>query len=282
MRKDFSKLLTEQPRYGSDRSFREARHSKKFKSFEEGGREGMRFRYNPYYDERKFFGEFLAPLERYLKKQAGRKWDDVYGEIRKNFDVRKVTNQHIFEHIYDFIEVKNLFYEDGVLYVRNAARPSEPLSVACQWKYAPDLYVDPKDGIIKATKRRPKAAEVYEPTYIKISQYEDLVKVDGNWFVFTWEPCDTELLCVRTKPNGEKVYAKRRHVDMFTGLEVSFDTVYVLSHTSKALNELKGLNYSAAKHRPGFYRAKKRTASSKEIKKFVKDKNEHSQIVKQR
>ncbi|MCA9611429.1 MAG: hypothetical protein H6721_23170 [Sandaracinus sp.] len=46
------------------------------------------------------FYDKLAPVERWLRAQVGRPWDDVRAEIAERFDVRSLAGQHIvFDHL---------------------------------------------------------------------------------------------------------------------------------------------------------------------------------------
>ncbi|MCB9599708.1 MAG: hypothetical protein H6722_05235 [Sandaracinus sp.] len=48
----------------------------------------------------KGFYDKLAPVERWLRAQVGRPWDDVRSEIAARFDVRSLAGQHIvFDHL---------------------------------------------------------------------------------------------------------------------------------------------------------------------------------------
>lgn len=104
MRKDFNKLLCEHERHGSDRSYHEVRHSKKFAN-DEARRESMKKRHTVLHN-RKEFGENLSPLYRFIKKSVGRKWNDVYSELCQTFDMRSVINQHIMFHLEQWVEIE--------------------------------------------------------------------------------------------------------------------------------------------------------------------------------
>lgn len=45
------------------------------------------------------FADKLHPILRWLDKQVGRRWDDVYSEICKKFDRRTLFGRHIIDHI---------------------------------------------------------------------------------------------------------------------------------------------------------------------------------------
>lgn len=124
MRKDLQKLLCEQERRGSGRSYKEKRRSKEFNetAFDpefSAGREGMKVRYvRGYGEDMKDFSENFNPLWGIIRKNTGRKWDDVYSELCQVFDMRNHVNAHILVHLWDFVETKAFIGEDGKVWVR--------------------------------------------------------------------------------------------------------------------------------------------------------------------
>ena len=61
------------------------------------------------WDDRKQLNEYLNPLVRYLEKNCNRPWDKVYSEISKNMDRRGTVQNHIFEHLFDYVELTILY-----------------------------------------------------------------------------------------------------------------------------------------------------------------------------
>lgn len=57
--------------------------------------EGMRRRYRDY----KGFGDRLRPLWRYLDKQVGRLWVDVWSDICAHADARSIDGYHLRTHV---------------------------------------------------------------------------------------------------------------------------------------------------------------------------------------
>lgn len=51
--------------------------------------------------ERKSLNENLNPLWRFLKKNCGRPWSEVYSEMREVCDARSAIGYHIFQHALD-------------------------------------------------------------------------------------------------------------------------------------------------------------------------------------
>jgi hypothetical protein len=89
----------------------------------------------------KVLNENLAPLRRYLEAQVGRPWDKVYSEIAANLRVSNTVQQHVRDHLKDFV---NLHRAPGRWPVGLAGRP---------W-YEP-LYVDPR-GYLRRTSDLPE------------------------------------------------------------------------------------------------------------------------------
>ena len=203
MKEDLNKLLCERERHGHRASFKPYRNLKKFNIHNTdefvGGREGMKFRYG--YD-RKTFNENLNPLKGIIRTAVGRKWDKFFSELMKTFDTRSVVNQHIIEHLYDYVDIQT-FMEDGVVMTRGCYRQeAEPIRGSNI-----EYYVDPRDGIIKFNKyyknyksiQRERVAErAREQLKVKrvIDDNNVLHLIDGVWFHFTLEEI----------PEGKTVY----------------------------------------------------------------------------
>lgn len=49
------------------------------------------------------FGDRLSPLWGFLKKNAGRPWDEVYSEICQHADNRSIRGYHVREHVQDYV-----------------------------------------------------------------------------------------------------------------------------------------------------------------------------------
>ncbi|MEM9377192.1 MAG: hypothetical protein AAGA72_13300 [Pseudomonadota bacterium] len=143
MREDMFKVIVERPRWGS-------RHAKrtKLRYDKVSGRKratGRRMALEAT-GWTKCLNENLAPLKRYLHKQAGRPWNKVYSEICEHLDTGSTVKQHVRDHLTDFILVDVTVARDGSFIGSNHwGRPMAP----DQW-WA-ELYVDPKDGLIKRT-----------------------------------------------------------------------------------------------------------------------------------
>ena len=142
MREDMFKVIVERPREGS-----RMRNAKIRRLKEDDRRQrvsGRRLAKEQIGS--KWLNENLAPLKRYLQKQHGRKWDDVFSEICEHLDTGSIVKMHVREHLGDFVMRKVRVDENGHYW---GNRGCDPLSVD---HWSQDLYVCPYDGRIKETK----------------------------------------------------------------------------------------------------------------------------------
>lgn len=143
MREDMNKVIVERPRIGHRNSYKEVRHSKKFNEMDLT-RESMKKRYDSW-DGRKEFNENLNPLWRWLDKQVGRSWNDVYSEIKRTFDCKKTINDHIMLHVNQQVTRSTYIDEDGNIC---------DADMTYSWSHRVDgLYVN-ENGILQKTSKK--------------------------------------------------------------------------------------------------------------------------------
>lgn len=202
MRPDLNKLLCEHERIGSSRSYGDDRNLKVFEEMYQdryeddepfagignAARESMKKRFNWMYNSKEF-GENLNPLYGIIKKNVGRRWDKVYSELCEVFDMRSVINQHILQHLYSYVEVKDMFIgKDGKPWVRNRHGGDEPIKGSTT-----EYYVDPRDNVLKRNNsftsyrqanRQREAERIREKakTFRKIHETLELHKFGDVWF----------------------------------------------------------------------------------------------------
>ena len=198
MRSDVNKILTECYKEGRGRHYKFPR-STTAKLFDEtGGKKGMHHVHDRAKKHgTKSFGENLAYLPRFLAANVGRKWNDIYAEICKNFDRRSTVNDHIFQHLFDyFVPAKE------VVFVKNKphrvdAYQTYPIYASSYRGY----YVDPRSGVFKEgmkpkagtlsyqeARARDMAAKELEHKRIISPLVEMHKREDGLWYVFTLKP----------------------------------------------------------------------------------------------
>jgi hypothetical protein len=136
MREDMYKVIVERPRRWKGRDAFAARLRD---DFDGPIRLGMRAGY----DSREL-NENLAPLRRYLHAQIGRPWNKVFSEVCAGIDRRNTVQQHIHQHIRDFIAI-DVDVREGRL-----------VDLAARWGFlrrdsgiSQELYVDPRTGLIR-------------------------------------------------------------------------------------------------------------------------------------
>lgn len=200
MRKDINKLLCERERrphatYGPYRNmkrFSVARHDQEELS-DLPQREGMKKRHKD-----KSFNENLNPLYGFIHKNVGKKWDDVYSEICSSFDKRKVINQHILLHLFQYVET-NCKVDDHGIYVVGSyiyGNKHEYLEQSRRVEY----YVDPTTGILcrnshyktwKQESRERKEKEQREKDAVHRVLAPNVVahKFNGLWYKFDHIDC---------------------------------------------------------------------------------------------
>ena len=140
----------------------------------------------------KSFNENLAPLRRYLDKQAGRPWDDVWSEICANISVDNVVQKHVRDHVEDFVAVRTTLRNGEIMVVSRYGAP-EPLR-PCRWRR---LYVHPLTGVLcpvpsprawRAERKRKAAlrdAEIALRMRVLAPDRQLHLLDDGNWWEVT-------------------------------------------------------------------------------------------------
>ncbi|WP_298225220.1 hypothetical protein [Acidocella sp.] len=174
MRDDMAKIIVERPRR-LDHSGRKGR-ARALEDLPQ--REGMR-RPHLLWGWGKELNENLQPLRRYLERQVGRPWDKVYAEIAKNLRVDNTVQQHVRDHLHDYVAVtpRRVF---GGWWSRSRSG---------LW-YQP-LYVDPVTGLLcrtdrlpeeKARRRAKQNRPPEPPARIELAPDRELRLIEGLWY----------------------------------------------------------------------------------------------------
>jgi hypothetical protein len=145
MRGDMPKVIVERPRLGSggkrlrrDKTVREDDAALSKIGMKRDAR--LRGGY-------KTLNENLSPLKRYLEAQVDRPWRKVWSEICANLKPSNTVQQHVRDHIPDFIAIKTSL-RDGEVFVHE------------RWRGGPvrlkdshvRLFVDPASGLVRRNK----------------------------------------------------------------------------------------------------------------------------------
>jgi hypothetical protein len=180
MRADMYKVIVERPRRGKAGDALAARLRR---DFDGPMRLGMRAGYGY-----RSLNENLAPLRRYLHAQIGRPWNKVFSEICGEIDRRNTVQQHIHQHIRDFIAIEV------------EVREGRLVDLAGRWGFlskdsgiSQELYVDPRTGLIRLNRRyrswRQSAAEYRQREAAEVAGRRRVVDertllllLEGIWF----------------------------------------------------------------------------------------------------
>jgi hypothetical protein len=251
MRKDMWKVIVERPRGGGEVSKGRYRNVpiEDLSAFE-----GMRRPHR----ERKALNENLSPLRRYLRSQVGRPWDKVYADICANLRPESTVQQHVRDHVTDFVAV-NTRIEDSVVLVLDTGRwwgGVRRLDEA----YI-DLYVHPVSGLLLENRhwrrgrlhayRRAQARRARKLLDRRRDIADDvqLHKLNGCWYEVRLGPTPRAITCVERRADGS-IYRYTSYRDEIIGAGLS----------RLAPEELYG--------RPGVHAVAKRQLSRRELKKL--------------
>ena len=182
MREDMFKVIVERPRTGGSFS-KKGRFDAGNPDEDSPAREALhKFR------RTKWLNENLSPLERYLHSQVGRPWDRVYSEICERIDRRSTVQQHIHQHIGDFVAMQ-VSRVGGELVYQWRYGPPRPLA----GRGAPALYVDPRTRLLRTNGAMEKArmsawAEYYAKRDAppadrrRVAPGIELQRIGGVWY----------------------------------------------------------------------------------------------------
>jgi hypothetical protein len=192
MREDMSEVLIERPRAGG-RGVKDPKGYKKNlgkdRDFENSPKkESMRKRWKAS-DSCKELTDLLGPLRRYLAKQVGRKWDDVYSEIAAKMPQNSMAKSHVRDHIFQYVTLaKDIRVVKGKPdRVYRKAISSWSGGEVNSSKYTKYYYVHPETGILKIA---PLAKErKYKPTVVvHMAGNEYAVYKNDTWYLMTTKP----------------------------------------------------------------------------------------------
>lgn len=129
----------------------------------------------------KSLSDVLGPLEGYLRKNCGRRWDDVYSELAKGLDKRSVSGLHVFTHLWQFVSpVCWIGAETGTIYAVD------------RWSdyHSPnDFYVHPFTGLLchsevgESSRKRWKRERDNKPVEkIELGEGRSVELINGIWY----------------------------------------------------------------------------------------------------
>lgn len=143
MRKDMSKVIVERPRIG--RAAAKASKPGRTRVVTDDDGEPLRVR-EPKQKPRKtkMLNENLSPLKRFLSRNVGRSWNKVYSEISENLKPSSTVQQHVRDHVQDFVATKTRM-RNGKVFVHPWRFGGEESLEASRYVY----FVHPRTGLLK-------------------------------------------------------------------------------------------------------------------------------------
>jgi hypothetical protein len=139
MREDMAHVIVERPRLPGFKSRKGRQRALEDLPQHEGLRRAQSLR-----GDRKRLNENLAPLRRYLESQVGRPWNKIYAEIAMRLRVDNTVQQHVRDHLRDFVAIKPRRRIHGW---RSSMREG------LWWQ---PLYVNPVTGLLCRTDQLPE------------------------------------------------------------------------------------------------------------------------------
>ena len=193
MRADMHKVIVERPRHGGTRERGNRRANVPFE--DRPIQESMRASHT----DRKYFGENLAPLRRWLRAQVGRPWDWVYSEACSVIKPDSTVRNHIKVHLLEMVE-RHTFLKNGEVWCfRHPLWNTSEVPVAeLGGGWAP-FYVHPRSGILceaQSRRRQPSWFERQSGKLIDTCRWLDsataLLNLNGCWFKGIMSPFPTD------------------------------------------------------------------------------------------
>ena len=192
MRADMAKVIVERPRKKGHAWNKPKGSQRRLRRYGEDGppqREGIRACWQSH---TKFLNEHLGPLRRYLDKQVGRPWDQVYSEICAHIDRSSAVQDHVRDHVDGYVSTHVLLIDGVPCDGEGGWTYGRPLH---EMRYRP-WYVCPRTGRlrrVKVTSRKqpfcPKEAS--PPSYIPVSATLQCRFLQEAWYLVTLKPLPT-------------------------------------------------------------------------------------------
>jgi hypothetical protein len=250
MRRDMPKVIVERPRRGAVklRNRKAVRGEDDLLPVKIGMKRDARER-----GGYKSLNENLNPLKRYLESQVGRPWNKVWSEICENLKPTNTVQQHVRDHIPDFVAINTLL-KDGEIWVQH------------RWSRGPlkdshvKLFVDPKSGLLRRNKywrswntqkRQEREAEVAElAKRMRVVSHKRQLHLlaDGAWWEVTLARAPARM------PERPAAPGVRSYMNQAVEIDVVQDA------------QLSPLERSDLYGRMGVYAVAKRQLSKKEMR----------------
>ncbi|MEM7411040.1 MAG: hypothetical protein AAF430_12460 [Myxococcota bacterium] len=122
-------------------------------------------------------------MVRYLRSQVGRPWDDVYSEISQCLRPTSAVQQHVRDHLWDFVARHVEEADDGrvLSYWRGELEEIDGR------RWGSQFYVCPRSGLLRAAPVRARERRGAPPRndgLVWVARDRVLKEIDGVWYAF--------------------------------------------------------------------------------------------------
>jgi hypothetical protein len=214
---------------------------------------------------KKSLNENLNPLRRFMQKRIGRPWNKVWSEICAEINSDSTVQKHVLDHVDDFV-VKNVYLKDKKPFVVDPYGYHHNGEIPVNSDNFRSVgYVHPTTGIFTKIPKAPKKLKKETPVdFVKISEDQQMHKIGANWFI------------VEVVAYDKKYDSDIRHIkDVLLGKYIrdfyTYATVYYNSITNTKTTDKHTSEASIwrKKYHGDYYGISKKSANTKEIKKYV-------------
>jgi len=143
MRKDMAKVIVERPRIGHSKRWVKPGRTRPLVDDEGNPLRASAREPKKATPKTKALNENLSPLRRYLEANVGRPWNKVYSELSENLRVTSAVQQHVRDHVEDFVAIKTRMRSGEIVVTGRWGRET-----ALPESYQP-LYVHPRTGLLR-------------------------------------------------------------------------------------------------------------------------------------
>lgn len=186
MRPDMAKIVIDADRHGgyNDIKLKSKKRRPKHKNHLDEMPTKMSMSRNRYGS--KHPGDNLAPLYRWLAKQVGRRWDDVYSEINETIQGGFTSIDHVKQHLFERVKLEGIKMIDG--WPHYFVPGSRYYSGSPWFELWRNYFYVNDQGILSAPPKGPTPSEKErerskkEKKVIMLSDLFAVVKIDGTWF----------------------------------------------------------------------------------------------------
>ncbi len=166
----------------------------------------------------KKLNENLSPLVRFLRKNVGRPWDEVYSELRENLRMDSAVQYHVVQHLRYFVHLDVVMGDDGHIYREYGSwfYNEQALDLPSKYYRAQDVfYVHPETKILcvavpkgkKEHKQEAEQKKLY--AHVQVNKFLQFRHINGSW-----KAVELAEIPTTNKDGFTTVYDRARGVNM--------------------------------------------------------------------